>query len=102
MRFYHGEGFGPQHDHYQRLRRRFSSPMQGATIDRAADRLTVSGFSLADLSAARLADLYQHADLSRAEWLAVGDALRRLSHHATHEDDAALLRDLVTGKVVTL
>lgn len=76
--------------------------MQGATIDRAAERLTVSALALADLPVARLVHLLNHADLSRLEWLAVGDALRRRAHHATHEDDAALLRDLVTGKVVTL
>ena len=96
------QGFGPQYTRYQRTRRRFPSPMQGATVDRAAERLTVSGYALSDLPALRLAHLLQHADLTRAEYLAVRDELRRRAIHATREEDLADIQLLVSGKVVTL
>lgn len=76
--------------------------MQGPTIDRAAERLTVSGWALSDLPTPRLAHLLQTADLTRAEYLAAKDALARRRVHATYEDDAELLGLLVEGKVVHL
>jgi hypothetical protein len=96
------QGFSPQHDRYRRMRRRFPSPMQERTIDRATERLTLSAWALSDLPIARLVHIYRHADLSQSEYFAVGDALRRRTAHATHEGDAALLHALVAAKVVTL
>jgi hypothetical protein len=101
MEFYHNEGFGPQHDQYQRMRRRFPSPMQGATIDRAAERLTVSGWALSDLPILRLARLLSE-DLTRAEYLATVDELRKRREHATHEGDPQVLAELIAAKVVRL
>ena len=97
----YSQGFSPQNDRYQRMRRWNPSPMQGATIDRAAERLTVSGFALSDLPAVRLARLL-HEDLTRAEYHAALDELRRRTAHATHESDCQVLAELIAAKVVTL
>lgn len=76
--------------------------MCGPTIDRAADRLTVSGWALADLPALRLAHLLLYADLTQAEYHAAKDELRRRKEHATREEDLADIALLVNGKGVTL
>ncbi len=75
--------------------------MQGPTIDRAAERLTVSGVALSDLCAVRLARLL-HEDLTRAEYLATLDELLKRQEHATHEGDPQVLAELIAAKVVRL
>lgn len=75
--------------------------MQGPTIDRAAERLTVSGWALSDVPILRLARLL-HEDLTRAEYLATVDELRRRREHAIHESDAQVLAELIAAKVVTI
>lgn len=75
--------------------------MVAPVIDRAAERLTVSGWSLSDVPILRLARLL-HEDLTRAEYLATVDELRRRREHATHEGDPQVLAELIAAKVVTL
>ncbi len=95
------QGFGPQYDIYVLTRRKFPSPMQGATIDRAADRLTVSGHALADVPVWRLVRLLG-LDIPHSEIEAVKAELARRSQHCVHEEDIADLRLLQDAKVVTL
>ena len=94
--------FSPQRDEYILMRRRYPSPMQGRTIDRAADRLRSSGHSLSDIPVLQLLHILHHEDLTRDEYHATLDELRRRSVHATHEKDLDDIQLLVTGKVVLL
>lgn len=95
------QGFSPQYDRYQRMRRWRPSPMQGPTIDRASERLTESGWALSDLSIVQLACLLRE-DLTRAEYFAALDELRRRREHSTHEGDPQVLSELIAAKVVNL
>lgn len=97
------QGFSPQYDRYQRMRRRFPSPMQGSTIDRAADRLSVSGHALSDVPAWRLLRLLG-LDIERREREAVRIELERRRLHGTNEEDLRdpLFQAWLSGKVVNL
>ncbi|WP_309721164.1 hypothetical protein [Armatimonas sp.] len=99
----HSQGFSPQYDNYRRTRRRFPSQMQGATIDRAAERLSVSGHALSDVPAWRLLRLLG-LDIERKEREAVRIELQRRRLHGTSEEDLRdpLFQAWLSGKVVTL
>ena len=103
MRVYHREGFSPQYDNYQRMRQRHPSPMQGRTIDRAAERLSVSGHALSDVPAWRLLRL-MGLDIEHKERDAVRLELQRRRLHGTSEEYLRdpLFQAWLSGKVVSL
>jgi hypothetical protein len=91
----HFQGISPQYTRYQRTRRFFPSPMQGEIVDRAADRLTLSGHILADVPAWRLLRLLTLPATTRAEADQIRAELRRRQEHCVSEEDIAELRRLV-------